>query len=83
MIQQIKKPPEYEYQAARVPVLNWFIIGSNNDWFHLTFGESPVALPTVAWLQAWIRVQMKSNQANMFNSYYKLLYRDNPDSSVL
>ena len=22
-----KKPPEYENQAARVPVLNWFIIG--------------------------------------------------------
>ena len=40
MIQQIKKPPEYEYQAARVPVLNWFIIGSSNNLFHLTFGES-------------------------------------------
>ena len=40
MIQQIKKPPEYEYQAARVPVLNWFIIGSSNNRFHLTFGES-------------------------------------------
>ena len=39
-----KKPPEYENQAARVPVLNWFIIGSNNDWFHLTFGESPMAI---------------------------------------
>ena len=44
MIQQIKKPPEYENQAARVPVLNWFIIGSNNNWFHLTFGESPMAI---------------------------------------
>ena len=39
-----KKPPEYENQAARVPVLNWFFIGSNNNWFHLTFGESPMAI---------------------------------------
>ena len=39
-----KKPPEYEYQAARVPVLNRFIIGSSDNRFHLTFDESPMAI---------------------------------------
>ena len=68
-----KKPPEYEYQAARVPVLNWFIIGSSDNRFHLTFSEPPVA----------IIIELEANFVNYHKNCMSLVFHNYDDIGFL